>query len=68
MELCVDSDSRGVLRLGDRKSDLAAVTGVYPRPHNWLWLPELDKTDPGSPAWRRLLGVRDTPVRWLSIP
>ena len=67
MELCVDSDIRGVLQIGDRKSDLGAVTAVYLRPYDWRRLPEIEKAGPGSPAWRHTLEVQDTLLCWLEL-
>jgi hypothetical protein len=67
VELCVDSDVRGLLRIGDRKSDLGAVTGVYLRPYDWRHLPEIEKAGPGSPAWRHALGLQDALMCWLEL-
>jgi hypothetical protein len=67
VELSVNSDIRGALRIGDRKIDLGAVTGVYLRTYDWRHLPEIEKAGPGSPAWRHALGVQDALMCWLEL-
>jgi hypothetical protein len=67
VELCVDADIQGVLQIGDRKSDLGAITAVYLRPYDWRHLPDIEKAGPGSPAWRHALGVQDALLCWLEL-
>ena len=67
VELTVDTDLRGELQTGGQILDLAAITAVYIRTHDWRRFAEIEEAGPGSPAWRHALAVQDALVTWLGL-
>lgn len=67
IELCVDSDIRGVLQTGDSAIALEEITAVYIRTYDWRQLPEIKKGGFGCPAWNHAALLEDVLSSWLEI-
>ncbi len=67
IELCVDSDVRGVLQTGDSAIALEAITAVYIRTYDWRQLEVIKNGGYGSPAWNHAMLLEDILSSWLEI-
>ena len=57
----------GVLTVGDRAIDLAAVTAVYPRPFDSRRIPSVARAGSGSATWNEALSFDQTMLTWLEL-
>lgn len=67
VELCVDSDIRGILQTADQIIDLNEISAVYIRTYDWRQLPEIKKAGQGSLAWNHAFFLEEIMVSWLEI-
>jgi glutathione synthase/RimK-type ligase-like ATP-grasp enzyme len=67
VDLLVDKDVRGTLRVRDQTIDLAEVTAAYIRPFDSRWLSKLKHADPSSVEWRHAANVEDVLLSWAEI-
>ncbi len=67
LELCVDTDVRGTLRIDQQAIDLRAITAVYLRTYDWRRFPDIESAGPESPAWHHAAGLEETMHAWLEL-
>lgn len=67
VHLTVGCGIRGWVRCGDERTDLAAVTAAYLRPHDTRRVPAVARAGEGSAVWRHALGVEDALLSWADI-
>ena len=67
VRLSVGSEITGSIRVRGRRVDLAAVTGLYLRPHDVRRQPDVAQAGPASAAWQHALLVQDILWSWAEI-
>ena len=67
VEVRVDAEVRGAVRLGRRRFDLRAVRSVYLRPHESCRLPAVARAGPRSAAWRHAAAVDAALFAWSEV-
>ncbi len=67
VELVAGTGLEGLLRMGSERFDLAALKGVYLRPHEQPQLPGVASADPDSELWRHAEAVEDILLSWADL-
>lgn len=67
VELGVDRELEGFIRVGDRSCDLAALRSVYLRYYDSQRLPKIEQAGEGSAARRHAQAVDETLGAWLEM-
>lgn len=67
IQLDLDRDLEGAIRVRDRWVDLAAVTAAYLRPYDSRHLPAVAREGPDSAAWRHALDIEYAVASWSRI-
>jgi glutathione synthase/RimK-type ligase-like ATP-grasp enzyme len=67
VELFIDKEVGGLIRVGDRTCDLAALSSVYVRCYDPRRLPEIERAGEGSAAWRHAVTFDETLGSWLEV-
>lgn len=67
IDLCVGAEVMGVLRAGNQRIDLTAVSAAYLRPCEVWHLPPVSRAGPGSRSWRHAVAVIDALWSWAEL-
>lgn len=67
IELSVDSEISGTVRICNETIDLAKIKSVYIRTYDWRQIPDIKNAGQGSAAWYHAWKVEETMVSWLEI-
>ncbi len=67
VELRVGARVEGLLSVGERTLELAAITAAYLRPHDSRRLPEVQRAGPGSPPWNHVTLLEDILFSWSEL-
>jgi hypothetical protein len=67
VDLVVDREVSGTLRVRGETINLSEVTAAYIRPFDSRWLSKIKTAGPGSPEWRHALNIEDALLSWTEI-
>ena len=67
VQLMVDDEVTGVLRVEEEQIDLDSVSAAYIRPFDSRWLPQIQKAGPDTPEWIHAVRIEDALISWAEI-
>ena len=67
IDLIVDREVRGTLRVGNETINLGDVTAAYIRPFDSRWLSKIKAAGPGSHEWRHAVHIEDALLSWTEV-